>query len=893
MTSINSSKVRQMIQDLGQKNIIDQSDVKGLVNAAMDDKSLSISEKSALRDFALRNADKMDKPETRQKLQAFLDIDSNQIRSLAHQLESDDGVIDIADANKLVDLASSGSNETFSLRAVMLGSKMTAPAKAKLAQASAANSQKQKWAFNETDDTSGLLKIPDNDSKGVSDFMSVRTMGPVDKVRVEVEIDHSYRGDLEISLTSPDGTEVKLLNRQGGSQDNVIGTFGDDLQSAESLAAFKGKEMFGAWTLKVRDLAGRDVGVLQNWNLSIAKTENSNPSPEVIALGKTDSEQPVFVSPSGHFVTEAGQDKAANNTELGEAMFRAARLVDDAKTNPFSDDKIDLASKIKIFDNIQLGLVDVADKLTHPSDMSELQVLQLRSSYITVLRELMASCKNTGQDLALKQSAFASYKQVLDNESNPALRDSMIFNLYAIKDGLTPAMKEATNKYVNEMAPTKPPYEDWFKDGNRTLNVSWTSGQGEDQEFISGTRAMLKAQGFVREGEHSKFFSKTMLGRDGEQYKIRIKTKVNHNSIFEDMGDKDMNIVGYDGHSDFGRAVPASLRNSPDEAGKKLVFFGLCSGKDSINTVRDAYPDSQIMTSYTSSFFNTKEVDGKKQLSRSENFNTLMVLVKDSIDRRPWTKINKDIRKDAILYPWEHVMPGGTNYISPIHTMIRRRVLDTDHDGQADILDKLVDFDTHKVSESTSQEFIPQDPGYAADKLDGSRVHIATMGLNTETGYNSETQNYKRSNIIGGGFFEPKASDPIIKFEKATLDGQNVLQMYVNKNYAHMSADALRAVASYQMIQDISVGGQRKPEENKLLGLVFAAASLSYDNGWGIRDNQIWQGLLKSNNLPENIPFAPFKSLIDGEHHDYTGNMQQVRTLLKELPAATISARKQ
>lgn len=891
MTSITSSKVRQMIQNLSQNTSINKADVDGLVDAAMDDKVLSISEKKALQEFINQNADKLDQPETKQRLQSFLDIQNGQLRSLAHKLERDDGVLDIADAGKLVDLAKADGKidgqETFSLRAMMIGSKMTAPAKAKIEQETAGLVDNKTWV---EESVFYNVQIPDNNADGIESRAAITEQGLIEAIRVEVDIDHSYKGDLELSLVGPDGTEVALHKRSGGSADNLVGVFGDDLQSAESLDAFKGKEMTGDWKLRVRDLAGRDVGKLTHWKLSIAKTETTQPSTPAFELGKTASLEPVFVSTSGHFVLDAANDKPADNASLGSAMFRAARLVDDAKTNPFTGDAVDLATKTKMFANIQESLAMVAVDAPRPADMTEIQALQLRSSNVTVLRELMASLGSNRDDLALKLRAFDSYKQVLTQETNPALRDSMIFNLHAIKDKLTPAMKQVSDSFVNEMAPTHPPYEEWFKDGNRTLNVSWTSGQGE--EFISGTRALLEKQGFVREGVNSKFFSKKMTGSDGEEYTIRIKTKVNHNSIFDDMGDENMHILGYDGHSDFGRAVPDSLRGAPEEAGKKLVFTGLCSGKDNINTVRDAYPDAQLLTTYTSSYFNTTKVDGKTQMSRSENFNTLMVLVKDSIKRKPWTTINKDIRDEAILFPWNHVMPGGTNYISPVHTMIRRRLLDTDHDGQADILDKLVDFDTHNVNENTYNEFVATDPGYPADKLDGSRVHIATMGLNTETGYNSETQDYKRSNIIGGGFFEPKPGDPILRFDKDVVDGQKVLYLRVNKNYAHMSADALRAVASYQMIQDISVDSHRKPQENKLLGLIFATASLAYDSGWSSRDQQIWSGLLGAMNLPQDIPFAPFKRLIDAEHHDYTGNMTHVRTLLKDLPASTIDALK-
>lgn len=41
-----------------------------------------------------------------------------------------------------------------------------------------------------------------------------------------------------MSLMAPDGTEVVLHNRTGGSKDDVKGIYGLDLESAEDMAPF-------------------------------------------------------------------------------------------------------------------------------------------------------------------------------------------------------------------------------------------------------------------------------------------------------------------------------------------------------------------------------------------------------------------------------------------------------------------------------------------------------------------------------------------------------------------------------------------------------------------------------------------------------------------------------
>jgi subtilisin-like proprotein convertase family protein len=77
---------------------------------------------------------------------------------------------------------------------------------------------------------------------------------------VEVHIVHTYRGDLVVSLIAPDGTARTLLNRSGGSADNVDQTFTVDLSS---------EARNGTWRLRVQDAAAGDVGYIDSWTLNL------------------------------------------------------------------------------------------------------------------------------------------------------------------------------------------------------------------------------------------------------------------------------------------------------------------------------------------------------------------------------------------------------------------------------------------------------------------------------------------------------------------------------------------------------------------------------------------------------------------------------------------------
>jgi subtilisin-like proprotein convertase family protein len=99
---------------------------------------------------------------------------------------------------------------------------------------------------------------------------------------VDLSLNHTFDGDLDISLTSPMGTVLQLSNDNGGSGDNYINTVFQDGGANINLgtppftgifqpeggtfaAAFAGESMTGNWTLNIFDNFGGDSGVLTNF----------------------------------------------------------------------------------------------------------------------------------------------------------------------------------------------------------------------------------------------------------------------------------------------------------------------------------------------------------------------------------------------------------------------------------------------------------------------------------------------------------------------------------------------------------------------------------------------------------------------------------------------------
>lgn len=112
--------------------------------------------------------------------------------------------------------------------------------------------------------------IPDNNSFGITSNLSVNAPGSsINDVNVTVDIPHTYKGDLKLTLTSPTGTSVILHNNTGGGTDNIKTTFDTQTTPFQPLSGFNGKSPDGTWRLKVVDSAGQDIGTLNSWSLQL------------------------------------------------------------------------------------------------------------------------------------------------------------------------------------------------------------------------------------------------------------------------------------------------------------------------------------------------------------------------------------------------------------------------------------------------------------------------------------------------------------------------------------------------------------------------------------------------------------------------------------------------
>jgi aminopeptidase YwaD len=111
-----------------------------------------------------------------------------------------------------------------------------------------------------------------NDNSKVESTLEVTDELKLDALKLDLDIGHTYRGDLRVSLTSPSGKTVVVHDRAGGSTDDLKGPF--DLSTA-----FAGEAGKGTWKLTVEDTARADVGTLKNWGITLGGTKDAPQPP--------------------------------------------------------------------------------------------------------------------------------------------------------------------------------------------------------------------------------------------------------------------------------------------------------------------------------------------------------------------------------------------------------------------------------------------------------------------------------------------------------------------------------------------------------------------------------------------------------------------------------------
>lgn len=136
--------------------------------------------------------------------------------------------------------------------------------------------------------SAGPVSLPDRVNIDIDIPVTGTGTQIITKITIDLDITHTWLADLDISLTSPQGTTSLLINRVCGSNDDMNVTLDDNAgasigtscaspytgtyNTGGGLNAFNGEDPNGTWVLNVTDQAGADQGTLNIVTLNVAST---------------------------------------------------------------------------------------------------------------------------------------------------------------------------------------------------------------------------------------------------------------------------------------------------------------------------------------------------------------------------------------------------------------------------------------------------------------------------------------------------------------------------------------------------------------------------------------------------------------------------------------------
>jgi hypothetical protein len=566
----------------------------------------------------------------------------------------------------------------------------------------------------------------------------------------------------------------------------------------------------------------------------------------------------VFLSKSGNLVGRPGQDRAANAIELGEVMLRLATL-EEGGAELFKNPKIVLAQKELAIQALVGAFQGALGEMPGNNGyQNKQQMLQARSASAPLLLDLALSLDDANPaEAAVKKKALDDYLRCLKAETHGLNRNFMIYDLDRVLDQLPREVRAVAGALMAEIDPTNPPYEEWFKNGNTTLRIDYSVGNG----FWDEELADYVAHGFARKdnADGTVTLSKKLVN-NGVETNVEMKMYNGPNGIFRKMNDPSTQIVIYSGHADYGRNVQRQLQNGTPQIGAK-VFFGLqCGGKGVHNDLLARYPDLQVVQSRNSSY-------------GGEDRRTLMNALDGFARRATWIDMSSENSRN-----------NSDNYYYPSDTRFQKKAEDLDGDGKADLWDRVVSYNSFRPQAELQKQLSPIDPGQPAALLEGRPIHGALARFHRIAGYNEWAEELQDQRFINHGYYEGTKEDPIVRVKELDADEEGPrFRVDVNKLYAHATEETLGAALHFVLGRFCAEREGLNAGDAKGSGLLMAAKCLSIDNG--SVEQEVWKALLACFGLPAGISYSDTLSIAKKDDNMSAGTSATLRALKESLQA--------
>ena len=123
-----------------------------------------------------------------------------------------------------------------------------------------------------TQTSTNSSSMPINDNSTISSYNTISSCSNIYDIEIDIQIVHTYIGDLTVTLSGPGTESATLHNRSGASSNNIVGTYaisGGSLTAAQSLTRFLNTNGTGEWKITVQDSASADTGSLVSWSITL------------------------------------------------------------------------------------------------------------------------------------------------------------------------------------------------------------------------------------------------------------------------------------------------------------------------------------------------------------------------------------------------------------------------------------------------------------------------------------------------------------------------------------------------------------------------------------------------------------------------------------------------
>jgi subtilisin-like proprotein convertase family protein len=167
---------------------------------------------------------------------------------------------------------------------------------------------------------------PIRDYQVARQHLEVGSECTIARAAVDVNIAHSFIGDLRVVLRSPRGTSITLHNHGGGGRANLVTSWDWDARRG-ALQTLAGESARGRWEMAVHDDAGADTGTFRSFTLHFQCREGTVASATSTMRQDTATAPPSPVPDRSAAGAAVASGAAAGSSAGGPAATGARRRV--------------------------------------------------------------------------------------------------------------------------------------------------------------------------------------------------------------------------------------------------------------------------------------------------------------------------------------------------------------------------------------------------------------------------------------------------------------------------------------------------------------------------------------------------------------------------------------